>query len=453
MRRFFHGTAIILALLLSVAGIGLLLANPADASPWLLLTAVGGMALTADKPDPVKKRRFIANVSIGDKLDLGSLRHLAESEPQAFVGKMQALIDDGKLRMQDIRDIRGLFATLADVEVPVRMELMTGVTREVQASAFALLTGGLMIAGVNDAYDAVPTIGQELVTERDDNKKISSFAAITTLDTNVDRVDEGVDYPEIGAGEQKYTIAHKRNGRRLSISSETIEENDVAGIVDRINALAEIAAEEVEEQTLRRVCDIDGSAASPAEPYVLHFNGSGTSLYTITANSPSAQCPSGTRLTNNALVDYTDLDAARAVLAAMKNSRGKRINIPGSRMRLLVPDALIGVATKIRGSEMVPGVENELNTWGPRGQWQPGLVSSPKLDDLSTSAWYLGDFKKQFVRKWKLRFEYVTLSGLTEAFLKRRTAFQARIGWDCEVGAVDHVFVVQSLAGTTAPSA
>jgi len=73
------------------------------------------------------------------------------------------------------------------------------------------------------------------------------------------------------------------------------------------------------------------------------------------------------------------------------------------------------------------------------------------LDDLSTTVWYLGWFEKQFKRKWKLRFEYVTLGQDTESYLRSRIAFQARLGWDVEIGATDYVYVVQCLSATTAP--
>jgi hypothetical protein len=80
------------------------------------------------------------------------------------------------------------------------------------------------------------------------------------------------------------------------------------------------------------------------------------------------------------------------------------------------------------------------------------VLSSPKLDDLSTSAWYYGAFKKQFKRKWKMRFEYVTLGENTQAYLNSQIAFQARLAWDVEIGATDYIFVIQNLAVTTSPA-
>ena len=68
----------------------------------------------------------------------------------------------------------------------------------------------------------------------------------------------------------------------------------------------------------------------------------------------------------------------------------------------------------------------------------------------------LGAFMRQFVRKWKLRPEAIVLpgtaDGAAQSFLDARIGYQARIAWDMEVGAIDYVYVVQSLAATTAPS-
>ena len=403
-----------------------------------------------NKPKP--KPRIVPDVLIsGPRLDMDALRTMARNEPAAFAAKVQGLIDGG-MRWSDVRDLRHLYRSLRDVQIEVLVN-DAGDQRAVMASAFPLLSGGLTVAGLNDAYDAIPTIGQELVSELEDPKVSTTLAAVHTLDVGKDRVNESEDFPEIGASEEKYTIGQKRNGRRLSITMEAIEENDVPGISEKVNALGEIASDFVEEQTLSRVCDLHGSASSPAEPYVMHRNGAAASLYSSTANTPSARTPSGTRVTNNALADVTNLDAARTVLAAMKNERGKRIAIPISRCKLLVPDALAGTAGQILRSEMVSGVVNEVSAWGPRGDYRPRLLSSPKMDDLSTSAWYLGWFEKQFVRKWKLRMEYMTLTGDTESKLRSRIAAQFRVAWNCEIGARDHVYVVQCLSGTTAPTA
>lgn len=395
-----------------------------------------------------KRSPFRMPVSVGGGAGLADIRSLAQNDPKAFAARMQKAIEDGDMRLDGF-PLRDAFNALVDIQVPTRMA-MNGQMREITTGAFPLLTGGLVVKQLNDAYDAIPTIGQELVEELMDPKKYTTIGAIHSLDNNTEQVSESEPFPEIGASEEKVTIGHKRNGRKLTITAEAIEENEIADIVMRVNALARIASDRIEEQTLERVTDKTGSnTTAAAAPYVYMPNGSGTALYSATANTPGTQAPSGTRVANNPLVDHESLDDARTVLAAMKDKRGKRISVPFSDVKLLVPDALVGVAAKIRNSELVPGNENEVNNWGPRGMWRPGVLSSPKLDDISTSAWYMGAFKSQFVRKWKLSFEYVTMSGTTQEFLDRRIAFQARIAWDVEIGATEYVYVVQNLSGTT----
>lgn len=138
----------------------------------------------------------------------------------------------------------------------------------------------------------------------------------------------------------------------------------------------------------------------------------------------------------------------------MLNARGRRIAVPRSQIKILVPDAKIGTLAKILNSEYVPGVENEVSNWGPRGMWNipmERVVTTPKLDDLSTTAWYYGAPQKQFVRKWKMRFEFMALGQTTQMYLTNQIAAQFRVAWDCEVGATDYVFWVQNLNATTFP--
>ena len=400
------------------------------------------------------RNNIVANLIPVDRaISLMDIRSLAQNEPKDFLYKIQTGVDSGKLKLSDIQDWKGLYTHLADVKIPVTIE-QAGAMRAISTSAFPILTGTLAIAAINDAYNGVPSIGQDLVTDMEDNKKVTSIAAVHTLDSNQDEVKELDDFPEIGVNEEKVEIRHKRNGRRLTISAETIEENETADIVTRINALGEIAGEWIEEQTLDRIMDYNGSAGTPAEPYVYRPGGTGTQLYNSTANNPGTRAPSGTRVTSNALVDETDLAAVRTVLRAMKNARGRRINIAWSEVLIVVPDALLDTLYKIIHSEYVPGVFNEKSTWGPGGDYNipdNRIKSSPKLDDRSTTAWYMGAFKRQFKRKWKLRFEYVTLGMDTQAYLNSRIAFQARLAWDMEVGATDYVYCVQSLSGTDSP--
>jgi hypothetical protein len=394
-----------------------------------------------------KKRALVPDMSIARKgdLDMPGLRALAEKHPETFFARMEDLIAEGKLTLRMIPDLKALFRAFAFVNVEQRVDI-AGEVRTILTSAFPLLMGNLVVAAINAAYDQVPTLGQELVTDMESNKKFTHIAKLHALTHQQYDTKEGDDFPLISASESYVVIGHRRKGFRYRLSQESLDEGP-EGFALLIDQGGEIAADVIEEHTLKKVTDHDGSAAAGSD-HVYRPGGVGTALYTTTAG---AQTPLGTRLENNPLVDATDLDNLRELLAAALNTRGTRISIPMSVCKLLVPDALLGVADKILQSELTPGTVNEVNNWGPRGRHRPGSRSTSKLDDLSASAYYLGWFERQFVRKWKVRLETVSVYADPLEYLRSRTAWEGRLAWDVEIGARDNVYVYQSLAGATAP--
>lgn len=403
------------------------------------------------------KKRLLEPLGVrpGAGMDIRAIRSFAKSDPAGFAPFVQDLIDSGDVRLSKLSNLRGLYDALKDVEVPIVVEGNRAVTTQ----AFPLLVGNTVVAAINEAYMAVDTVGQELVTEMDDPKAVTVIARIASDEKKQDRVDEGDDFPEVSVSEDSVTIGSNRNGRKLSITAEAIEQNDIANIVERVNFLGDFAAKFVEKQTLKRVIDLDGSGTTPAAPYVYKPNGSGTSLFSSTANTPGARAPSGTRYESNALADETDLANALTRLQAMRDDNGNPIAINPNELIALVARSQESVAFTIKNSELIPGTtySNAVNTWGPKGQyagWRP--ISTGYLDLWNPSGgshWYFGAPKRQFKRKWSLRMEYVTLGQSTQAYLNSRVAFQARIAWNCEIGATDYVYWVQCLNSTTAPSA
>lgn len=399
-------------------------------------------------------------------VDVAALRSLAKNDPSKYADLCRDLTErrlehvrkqrngessgDKEAEKFSFRHVSDLKALQDGLDFQINVNLPGQEGRAVITDALPLIVSGLAVAGVNEAYEGVPTIGQELVTDMDDNKKHSEFAGITSLTKTKEQVQELEEFWNLGAGEERFSITHKRNGCQVVIPQELFEENDRAGVIERLTAVGMVGAELQEEQTLEKVTDHDGSASSGSN-YTLNFNGAGVALFQ-TDNDPLTRAPSaGTRLTNNALVDHSDIEAMRSRLAGFTNSRGKRIAFRGQLVHL-VPDALWVTAWKLYNSLTVPGVFGEANFYGPGGQVMPRLISSPKLDDLSTSAHYMGFPAAIFVRKWKLRPEIATLSGTgTEAFVRTRTGLRVRLAWDMEVGARDYVGWVQSLSATTAP--
>ena len=248
-------------------------------------------------------------------------------------------------------------------------------------------------------------------------------------------VAEGQPYLESGATEEYVTIGSRKQGRILSLTREMIARDQTSVFLKAANRLGEKAQTAIERLVIQRVCDSENASGF----YVYQPSGTGTALYSTTARDRGTN-----QVASNALVDYTDLDNARALLAAMTDNEGDRINVRPAL--LLVPDALVGVASRILGSEMVPGTENEQNSWGPRGMWRPELVSTPYLDDESTSDWFLGEPKKQFWQKKAFGIETTMQGRDSESWFSNDIAMRFRVAFDVEVGAVDYVYFVKSAA-------
>lgn len=371
-------------------------------------------------------------------LDRDGMRALAQKHPAQFMARFEDLVARGEITIGSIGSMRGLFQALHDVMVETHAEI-GGAQIRTTTSAFPLAMGSLMVAALNDAYASVPSVMDELVTDMDSNKKFTHIAKIHHEVHDAIDVKEGDDFPLIGAGESFAVIGHRRRGFRWKLTQEALDEDDVGATAMFLAEAGEYASELNEERGLDKVTDRNSDVYRP--------NGAAVALFSATADTPGPQTPNGTMVTGNVLVDDSDLENVRALLVSQRNTRGRRISLPlNSEGVILAPDALAPKLSKLTGSEMIPGNENELNPWGPRGSYQPRTITTPKLDDLSTTDFFMGFPKRIFVRKWKLRVETVTVVRDPVEYLRSRSAFEARVAWDMEIGARDYVGWVKSRA-------
>ena len=399
---------------------------------------------------------FIKNnpLILGKALAPYDLADLARKDAEAFKRGLVDSIESGALSLRDC-NLPALWANLADVQIPVSMPGPDGKMRTIQASAFPVLTGNVVVAAINAAYDEIPSITADLVEEFTDPKAVTVLGSVFALDSGVDEVKEGKDFPEISAAEETVHIPSKKNGRRLSITREAVEQNDLPNILSRVNELGRFARYWTERLTLYRLYDYYGSRSSPTAPYAYRPNWANTTLYSATANTPGTRAPSGNVIQNNALADETDLDAMWTRLRAMRDANGRPFDLPWTEVHFLLPTALEGTLLKLANSEDVPGVVGERSNYGPMGKRRidPARIhTSAMVDAITSTCWLAGWFRRQFKRKMAQAVEYVTLGEQTESYLRADTVFQARVSWNVEVGAADYCLVVMNQAATAFPA-
>ncbi len=388
-----------------------------------------------------------------NSVDIASLRDVALSgEGQKYADIVEKLVAEKKLSFRNLSKFANLSSLYKNFrEIPIQVkefdrEKME--TRTITSNAFSLLAGSLSVAAINEAYEGVEKVSDQLTRTIEDVKEVTRVDNILSSDSSISKVEEGQTAPLIGGSEEYVEIRSNPNARRVEFTEKMFLDNDLGIVVERLSQLGEIAANHEEKLAIRMICDASGSnTSSAAAPYVWNPKGTGTQLYNTVAKARTGA--SGNRATNNALVDYTDIDACMLLLGAMKDSNGFPINAVTPGLILLVPFALASTAARIVNSELIPGTVNAINPYGPRGNWPLSVVVSPFLDAYSTTAWYLGQFKKQFVKKISRRIEIASVSNTTDSYIAKKIALQVRCDWDVNVGAVDYTYVIQNLSATT----
>lgn len=382
-------------------------------------------------------------IEIQSKGSISDLKSLAANNPTEFVKKTQELTESGKIGLRQAGNLRGLYESLSPVNIPISLE-----KREITSNAFQVLTSNFVVKEIMNGYEAIPDDTADLVTPISDPNKTTIIANVFAYDKDIDEVRETENFPEIYVGDEYVQIGQKRNGRKVSITKQAIAENRIADIVARCNAVGQFTQRAITKLTWRRVTDCFGSADSATAPYVYKPNGTNTPLYSASENTPGVRTPLGNRLTGNPLVDSGSLERAYDLLATFVEQNGDPIPLEISNCMLVVPFNLQFKLFNIINSNFIDEKQT-INNWGPAGQYRPIPKVSRWLNTLNTTAWYLGDFKRQFYRKTKEELSIPTLGGDTQAALDADIVFQARASLDVEVGAVDYCYVVQNLAGTT----
>ena len=127
----------------------------------------------------------------------------------------------------------------------------------------------------------------------------------------------------------------------------------------------------------------------------------------------------------------------------MTDDNGEYVGIDPSAMILLVPQDLMVEALQMMNSTLVPeGSENAVNTF--KGAYQP--LTSPHITADSTTAWFLGDFKRDFLwaEIWPLQ-TFTHVSGNEDEF-KRDIKAQYKVRYFGGVGAIEDKHIYKATA-------
>ncbi len=309
-------------------------------------------------------------------------------------------------------------------------------TEALTSSAFPKITGALINKMVQQGYDLEYGIGDQLVTVVPSTVKDETMVGFTD-DMEMKEVQEGIDYEEGSVGEKYHKIKNVKFGRVISLTRESILFDQTGQLVLRAKRLGEAAKSSREKTIMNAVIELTTSGVRAA----WRPNGTATTLYSSSSNDPFT---SGTQdnLSATTLADETALTAAQALFAQFTDEQGLPITV--NPRTLLTAVALDPIGRQICFS----GQAVKLTT--PQGVLQPFQGTTPLstsfIDQLkSATAWWYGDFKKQFVFTEVWPLETYQLKGDERKF-KADVIFSFKAGYYGGCGAMSNRFVVQGNA-------
>ena len=256
------------------------------------------------------------------------------------------------------------------------------------STAFPKITGALINKVVQAAYELEYGVADQLVTKIPSSVKDETIVGFSE-DAGMQEIEEGMPYQEGSLSEKYHKIYNRKFGRVISLTEEMVKFDQTGQMIRRAKMIGEAAKSKKERIILDAVLGLvtSGNNASwrPA--------GSAVTLYSDTSADPYSD-DTQDNLGGITLADETDLDEANALFGAFTDEYGLPMII--TPKILLTGMALRGTANKIcySGQSVVataPVGSNNLYT-GTQ------TLATSFIDSLvSATAWFYGDFKKQFV--------------------------------------------------------
>lgn len=320
----------------------------------------------------------------------------------------------------DVNDIRGSWQRIRrevahfDTEdVPmehIHDRVFTESNAAVMSQAFATMTGQLISSKVLEAYNAVPSVADTLMSTMTGQRlRNQRLAGLTHIGGGFDDINEGHPYPETDFSEKYIVTSETKHGGMLAITEELLTFDQTGEIYRRASGMGEALRNKLERTKIRALCDTQDVKNDGSSIYVWRPSGTGETLYATDGSNLNYIGSGGVSGFNSAspLVDYTDLDLVRVYRATKAvddriDGTARPIGGINSNLTLLVPEGKRSVANNIVFPSQMATVPSssggtEFYHQNPVSGFVSRVVSSPYVDEINGDDYYVGDFAKQFL--------------------------------------------------------
>ena len=358
---------------------------------------------------------------LANKLDTGAIK-----PEQVHLGQLFESVVN--YPGSDIHDRVGEMAASADRSDLSDADISSAIT----ASEFPFITGKLIHDTLIPSYEENLTGLYMLMTEDDTDRKVVDVAG--TMGTEEpERLLEGEEYELTTDREKTIQIQTHKFGRRIPVTRELVQFDKTGGSVLRKarDAGPQMARHRL-TWVIQGIQDLAVSATGQAVNTIFKYDGSTAALYSNDHSAIDGQT------NDNSITDSLNtlgLQASRKQLRQQTDYYGKKLRLDGQV--LLVPEALYVESRKLTASitdpdQQNPGVPNLF-----RGVT---VIGDPLLDDTSTSDWYYGNFKRQFLWMWIWRPGVESIPGDP----RRDIIIEFKHGYYAGFGAQDYRYVIKA---------
>jgi len=302
-------------------------------------------------------------------------------------------INEGKIKTDDV-SLKALWQAMG--EPSLKQDSLLGnrkvgeadFSEAMASSAFPKITGALINKKVQEGYDLEYGIGDQLVTVIKSSVKDETIVGFGA-DNQMKEVIEGVDYEEGSITEKYHKIKNTKKGRIISLTEEMVRFDQTSQMLFRAGQIGESAKSDREKTIMNAVLELTSTGLLAA----WRPAGNPTTLY----DSASADPYSTTTLDNlgsEVLTDETDLQAGLTLFAQFKDEQGLPMRV---RPKILLTGlSLMSIANMIcysGQSVLATTPEGTKNVFNGTKALDTTFIDQ----QVAATAWYYGDFKKQFV--------------------------------------------------------
>lgn len=334
-----------------------------------------------------------------------------DRQPQRFVENLREALDAKELRPEDFsvaqlfeefvedgREILRAWRRGEDGPPLTNSERLAEAAGYVSTALFTNITGPIIFSAVHEGYNLPELVFSRLVPTQPTQFNGEKIPGMMRLGDESEIVNEEDNYPELGIGEDWIeTPETVKRGGIVSLTKESIFFDRTGLLIQRAREVGEFLGVNKEKRIIDAVIDENSTKH--------RYKWRGTTYATYQTSSPWINVKG-----SNALVDWTDIDAAEQLFDAMVDPyTGEPILV--TPKHLIVTRQLLYTARRIvSATEIRTATDTGATTTIAGNPVTPYEIVTSQLlaSRMGTDTnWYLGDIGKAFryMENWSLTTE------------------------------------------------